>query len=76
MIERCSQVKLEVTSCRLMCVGGDWTGGKVVIGHGIGVGLPLVWVVNLRMARGVQLFPRGNDSICSLSCKKYRRLVK
>ena len=60
MIERCSQVKLEVTSCRLMCVGGDCTGAKVVIGHGIGVGLPLVCVVNFeRMARGVQLFPRG-----------------
>ena len=47
-----------------MCVGGDWTGCKVVVGHGIGVGLPLVCVVNFeRMARGVQLFPRGNDSI-------------
>ena len=47
-----------------MCVGGDWTGCKVVVGHGIGVGLPLVCVVNFeRMARGVQLFPRGNHSI-------------
>ena len=42
MIERCSQVKLEVMSCRLMCVGGYWTRCKVVVGHGIGVGLPLV----------------------------------
>ena len=51
-------------SRRLMCVGGGGTSGKVVVGHGVGVGITVGsrWVF-LGMAQGVQIFPRAQHSI-------------
>ena len=53
-----------VMSRRLVCVCGDGTSGKVVVGHGVGVGIAVGRGVNFeRMARGVQLFPGETHSI-------------
>ena len=61
-----------VMSRRLVCVCGDGTSGKVVVGHGVGVGIAVGRGVNFeRMARGVQLFPGETHSIRPPQCCIY-----